>query len=185
MTVFGHSRTHHFFLLRSSWVDFTVCFGSLAICTVKCQPINFPAFSWIWADGIVLNTLRIHSSTSIRNYTINDHHWANSIGSHTCPCLVACPVHLDPWRLHLIVDFNSDMHTSPEYSWLGLMLWRDFTSSRKEFCDNSLWCLKWSWRSWSHRGHFNLEMYQIVDLATHIISAICLRGLLSFFFFLA
>ncbi len=35
---------------------FCCMFGSSSICTMKCRPINFAAFGWIWANSISLYT---------------------------------------------------------------------------------------------------------------------------------
>ncbi len=57
----GHFRMFHFFTFKNSWVAFAVCFGSSSICTMKCRPINFAAFGWIWA-----NSISLYTSESIR-----------------------------------------------------------------------------------------------------------------------
>ncbi len=63
---------------------FTVCFGSLSICTVKRRPMSSEAFGWIWADNIARNTsefiLMLLSASLINKYKRT-----SSTGSHTCP----------------------------------------------------------------------------------------------------
>lgn len=49
----GHWTISHFSASRNSWVPFADCFGSFSICTLKCWPIIFAGFAWIWA---ALNT---------------------------------------------------------------------------------------------------------------------------------
>ncbi len=71
-----HCRIFHFFTFKNSWVAFAVCFG---FCTMKCHPINFAPFVWIWADSIFLYTseffrLILSSVTSSLN-TNNQCHW--------------------------------------------------------------------------------------------------------------
>ena len=78
-----HCRIFYFFALKTSWVAFAVCFGSLSICTVKRRPINFAAFGWIWAESI---HFRIHPAASFFCYIINKHKWPSAIESHACPC---------------------------------------------------------------------------------------------------
>lgn len=51
-------RIFHFYALKNSWVAFTVCFGSLSICTVKPCQIGFAGFSWIWGESTALCTLQ-------------------------------------------------------------------------------------------------------------------------------
>ncbi len=74
-----HCRKIHLFTFKNSWVTFAVCFGSLCICTMTHHPINFAAFSWIWADSISLYTsefirLLLSSTMSSKN-TSNQCHW--------------------------------------------------------------------------------------------------------------
>ncbi len=74
-----HCRKIHLFTFKNSWVAFAVCFWSLCICTMECHPINFAAFSWIWADSISLYTsefirLLLFSTMSSKN-TSNQCHW--------------------------------------------------------------------------------------------------------------
>ena len=67
----------YFFPLRSSYVAFTVCCGSLSICTVKLHPVSSVVFGWIWADSRTLFKMLPDSSWT---HSENRSLWSGHLG---------------------------------------------------------------------------------------------------------
>lgn len=102
-----------------AWVAFAVCDGSSSTNTVKCCPLSFAAFGWIWAESIAVYTselLLLLLSPCLRNnvarlgsrpFSIfsSSHHSATS---SFVPCLPGCLLALIKscevmWSLTLVV----------------------------------------------------------------------------------
>lgn len=73
-------RIFNFLTVTKSWLSFTVCLGSLSICT-KCCPVSFVVFDWMWALSRDKNPFAWSANCRI----ISIQQWVCSIGSHPSP----------------------------------------------------------------------------------------------------
>lgn len=76
-----HWRIYDFSALRRTLVAFTVCFGSLSICTVKCHLIS------VLSRKLSPVHHRIHPATFISSCINNKEQQSNSTCSNTCSCI--------------------------------------------------------------------------------------------------
>ena len=89
----GHCITFHFFALKNSLVAFTICFGSLSICTVKRRPF----LDVVWQTLI----------------------WSSCFWGSPMVYILWWTLYSLWWSLLLIADF----HTHTPTSWRVFLVW--------------------------------------------------------------